>query len=108
MPPIKIVNQEFDDVVQESTMILSLASIAKNVKWKTKMYYDKVSKLQNNLGILNNLVIGTGISILSGITFIVAFLALALSVNVYCKFLILPHVGAAMVFSSNKKIHMVL
>ena len=95
IPNFEITNKEYDDVVVQSKETLSLANIAKNVKRKTKMFQDKVSKLQNNLGILSKPTVGTGISVISCITFCVSALALALSVRVYYEVILLAPVTAA-------------
>ena len=95
LPHIDIINKEYEDVVEHSINKLSLANVARNVKKGRKMYLDKVSKLQNNLGLLSQPIIGTGMSILSCLTCIIAVLALAMSLNVYCKMLVLANVTKA-------------
>ena len=91
LPHIDII-KEYEDVVEHSINKLSLANVAHNLKKGKKMYLDKVSKLQNNLGLLSQPIIGTGMSILSCLTCIIAVLALAMSLNVYCKMLVLANV----------------
>lgn len=95
LPDINIINKQYEDVIEQPIKRLSLASIAKNVKKSKQMYLDKVSKLQSDLGILSQPGVNTGVSILSCLTCIIAILALAMSLNVYCKMLILAKVAKA-------------
>ena len=101
IPEISIVNKEYDDVIQQSTKRLSLAKIARNVKAKKTIYIDKVSKLESDLGILSKPEIGTGISIVSYLTCVISVLALIMSINVYCKMLVLTHVATAIDWTPN-------
>ena len=101
IPEISIVNKEYDDVIQQSTKRLSLAKIARNVKAKKTIYIDKVSKLESDLGILSKPEIGTGISIVSCLTCVISVLALIMSINVYCKMLVLAHVATAIDWTPN-------
>ena len=95
LPNIDLINKKYKDVIEQPSSTLSLASIARNVKESKQMYVDKVSKLQSDLGILSQPEVNTGISILSCLTCIIAVLALAMSLNVYCKMLVLARVAKA-------------
>ena len=61
LPAINIINKQYEDVNEQWVSQLSLASIAKNGKKGKHTYLDKVSKVQNDVGVLSQPVVSTGI-----------------------------------------------
>ena len=90
IPKIAIISKRFNDVVkQEEQTKMSLKQIALNLKNKDRIYSDRVSKLDNDLGLLTQPEISTGIPIITCLNFVFAIIALGMSFNVYCKLLVL-------------------
>ena len=90
IPQIRVISKEFNSVVQqESKTKLSLKQIAHNIRKKRKMFSDKMSKLSNDLGILLQPTVSTALPVISCVNFVLVVLALATTINIYCKMLML-------------------
>ena len=89
IPKIEIITKEFKSVVQkESKVKLSLKHIVSNLKWKQRMYSDTTSKFSTDLGLLMQPEVSTVLPVISCINFVLVLIALATSVNFYCKMLV--------------------
>ena len=89
IPKIEIITKEFKSVVQkESKVKLSLKHIVSNLKRKQRMYSDTTSKFSTDLGLLMQPEVSTVLPVISCINFVLVLIALATSVNFYCKMLV--------------------
>ena len=68
---------------------LSLKHIATDIKKKRPMYSDALSKFSTDLGFIMQPGISTGLPVMACVNFVLVLIALAMSVNIYCKMLVL-------------------
>ena len=90
IPKIRVIDSKFDHVVdREKVVSLSLSKIALNVKNDEKIFSDKASQLQDDLGWLTSTFVNKAIVIICFISFILADVSLFLAVRNYYKLLVL-------------------